>query len=90
LTHFERGRRELVLRLVIFVLPAAHNLRRLLRLWTGVGKPKALQGAGGLAAVFLLLCALLRTAGRDLFRWFARILGSNGSAKRPTALRRAD
>jgi len=71
------------------IAAAAHNLGRLLRLLTGVGKPKALQGAGGLAAAFLLLCARLWTPDWDLFRWIAGISCSIDSAKRPTAPRRA-
>jgi len=71
------------------IAAAAHNLGRLLRLLTGVGKPKALQGAGGLAAVLLLLCARLRTAGWDLPGLIAHILDSIDSAAPSTALRRA-
>jgi hypothetical protein len=71
------------------IAAGAHNLGRLLRLLTGVGKPKALQGAGGLAAAFLLLYARLWTAAWDLFRSIAGTLGSICSAKRPTAPRRA-
>ena len=44
------------------IAAAAHNLGRILRRLTGIGKPKALQGAGGLAALAQLLAALLRTA----------------------------
>jgi hypothetical protein len=35
----------------------------LLRRLAGIGKPKALQGDGGLAALALLLVTRLRTAG---------------------------
>src|SRR5438105_1591726 len=45
------------------IAAAAHNLGRLLRRLTGIGKPKALQGARGLAAFAQLLVARLRTAG---------------------------
>jgi transposase len=38
---------------------AAHNLGRILRKLFGVGKPKALQGAGGLAALAHLLVVVL-------------------------------
>jgi transposase len=71
------------------IAAAAHNLGRLLRLLIGVGKPKALQGAGGLAAALLLLCARLRTAGWDLPGLIAHILASIDSAVPSTALRRA-
>jgi transposase len=43
---------------------AAHNLGRIPRRLTGIGKPKALQGAGGLAALVPLLAGWLRSAGR--------------------------
>src|SRR5262249_54201197 len=42
------------------IAAAAHNLGRLLRLLTGVGKPKACQAAGGLAAALWLLTVRLR------------------------------
>jgi transposase len=45
---------------------AAHNLGRLLRRLTGIGKPKALQGNGGLVAVALLLGTWLWTAWKCL------------------------
>ena len=38
---------------------AAHNLGRIMRLLTGIGKPKALQGEGGLAALAYLLAVAL-------------------------------
>jgi hypothetical protein len=41
---------------------AAHNLSRILRKLFGIGKPKALQGEGGLAALAQLLTALLMAA----------------------------
>jgi hypothetical protein len=41
---------------------AAHNLGRLMRLLSGIGKPKSLQGAGGLAALAQLLRARLANA----------------------------
>jgi len=70
------------------IAAAAHNLGRLLRLLTGVGKPKALQGAGGLAAALLLLGARLRTAGWYLRALIAHILDSIDSAAPSTALQR--
>ena len=42
---------------------AAHNLGRLMRLLSGTGKPKSLQGDGGLAALAPLLIARLRVVG---------------------------
>jgi len=47
---------------------AAHNLGRILRKLFGVGKPKALQGEGGLAALVKLLTALLTTFVGPLIR----------------------
>lgn len=41
------------------IAAAAHNLGRILRRLTGIGKPKALQGDGGLAALAQLLLAQL-------------------------------
>jgi len=38
---------------------AAHNLGRIMRLLSGIGKPKSLQGEGGLAALVQLLMARL-------------------------------
>jgi transposase len=46
------------------IAAAAHNLGRLLRRLTGVGKPKALQGGGGLVALAQLLAARLWTGGK--------------------------
>ena len=40
---------------------AAHNLGRLMRMLSGIGKPKALQDEGGLAALAQLLCTRLTT-----------------------------
>ena len=45
---------------------AAHNLGRLMRLLSGVGKPKSLQGDGGLAALAQLLAERLRIVGARL------------------------
>jgi hypothetical protein len=45
---------------------AAHNLGRLLRRLTGIGKPKALQGDGGLVAVALLLWTWFGTVQKYL------------------------
>lgn len=55
------------------IAAAAHNLGRILRELTGMGKPRCLQGGGGLAA---LAQSLLRRLGRAPKRWLAR-LGSN-------------
>ena len=49
------------------IVAAAHNLGRLLRRLIGIGKPKAPQDDGGLAALARLLVAQLRTAG-TMFR----------------------
>lgn len=43
------------------IAAAAHNLSRILRKLFGIGKPKALQGEGGLAALVQLLRTLLMT-----------------------------
>jgi transposase len=62
---------------------AAHNLGRLMRLLSGIGKPKSLQGDGGLAALAQLLAARLRIVGARLSdlitRWMSLFpkLGSN-------------
>ena len=45
---------------------AAHNLGRLMRLLSGIGKPKGLQGDGGLAALAQLLTERLRIVGGRL------------------------
>jgi transposase len=45
---------------------AAHNLGRVMRLLSGIGKPKALQGDGGLAALAQLLAERLRIVGAGL------------------------
>jgi transposase len=45
---------------------AAHNLGRLMRLLSGIGKPKGLQGDGGLAALAQRLAARLRIVGARL------------------------
>jgi transposase len=54
------------------IAAAAHNLGRMLRRLTGIGKPRALQGAGGLAALARGVVVLLSIAGMSLanrFRW---------------------
>jgi transposase len=53
------------------IAAAAHNLGRLLRRLTGIGKPKARQGNGGLVAVVQLLWTWLWTAGKRLAAVFA-------------------
>jgi hypothetical protein len=55
------------------IAAAAHNLGRILRQLTGIGKPRCLQGGGGLAA---LAQSLLRRLGRAAKSWLAQ-LGSN-------------
>jgi IS5 family transposase len=52
---------------------AAHNLGRLLRRLTGAGKPKALQGEGGLVALAQLLVARLWTVRDRLWALVAAI-----------------
>jgi transposase len=53
---------------------AAHNLGRILRRLTGVGKPKAAQGSvGGLAGLASLLSARLGSTWADLSEEFAKM-----------------
>ena len=47
---------------------AAHNLGRILRKLFGVGKPRALQGEGGLAALVYLLAVAVMLVGEDCWR----------------------
>ena len=47
---------------------AAHNLGRILRKLFGVGKPRALQGEGGLAALVHLLAVAVMLVGEDCWR----------------------
>jgi transposase len=54
------------------IAAAAHNLGRILRRLTGIGKPKSLQGEGGLAALVLLLGATLGIAWARLWAVAAR------------------
>jgi transposase len=49
------------------IAAAAHNLGRLMRRLTGAGKPKALQGDGGMVALATPLVTQLRTAGNRLW-----------------------
>src|SRR5438045_5503605 len=56
------------------IAAAAHNLGRILRRLTGIGKPRVLQGAGGLAALMSRLIARLRsTEGRWADRLWRRV-----------------
>jgi transposase len=59
------------------IAAAAHNLGRILRRLTGIGKPKALQGAGGLAALVQGLAALLRSVWRVVVGRDRRMIGMN-------------
>ncbi len=69
-----KGVAKLAKRYLIAV--AAHNLGRILRKLFGVGKPRALQGAGGLAALAYLLIAAVVLVGKDCWRCeSARTLG---------------
>jgi hypothetical protein len=65
-----RGLADVTKRYVIAA--AAHNLGRLLRLLTGAGKPKVLQG-GGAVALLSVLWERLGAAGRSAYRFAARI-----------------
>jgi len=55
---------------------AAHNLGRIMRLLNGIGKPKSLQGEGGLAALAQLLAEWLQTVGASLSELASRITQS--------------
>jgi transposase len=60
---------------------AAHNLGRLMRLLSGIGKPKGLQGGGGRAALAQLLLARLTSIGgrlSDTIAWSADSLPQRG------------
>jgi transposase len=54
------------------IAAAAHNLGRLMRLLSGIGKPKSLQGEGGLAALAQLLTERLNRVGAHLSGLTAR------------------
>jgi hypothetical protein len=59
------------------IAAAAHNLGRILRRLTGIGKPKALQGgAGGLVALGQGLVARLRNAWVRVTNRVARIIAA--------------
>ena len=60
------------------IAAAAHNLGRVLRKLFGVGKPKALQGEGGLAALVQLIVT-----------WLLAWLWPTGSRPRDAAVRKA-
>jgi transposase len=68
---------------------AAHNLGRLLRLLGGIGKPRALPGDGGLAALAQLLAERLRTVAARLAdlrpRWTPSLLTLGSSHRTPLA-----
>jgi len=68
------------------IAAAAHNLGRILRCLTGIGKPRVLQGAGGVAALISRLMARLRSAES---RWWDRlqrsVLAVRGSERWGTA-----
>jgi transposase len=81
-----RGLADVAKRYVIAA--AAHNLGRLLRLLTGVGKPKALPGGGGSAAVGLALWVCLRITAGEFDRLLAGLSGWIDSTSRPTTLPR--
>jgi IS5 family transposase len=58
------------------IAAAAHNLGRILRRLTGVGKPKVLQGAGGLVVLVWGVAAWLRRARMTLADRFRRMMGA--------------
>ena len=62
---------------------AAHNLGRLMRRLSGIGKPKSLQGNGGLAALAQLLGARLTTAWARL----SDVMASWDNSRRQAASR---
>jgi transposase len=55
---------------------AAHNLGRIMRLLSGIGKPKSLQGEGSLAALAQLLTTRLRFVEASLSNLMARMMQS--------------
>ena len=59
------------------IAAAAHNLGRIMRRLFGVGKPKVLQGAGGLAGLAYFLCAWWKTV----------VTRSHAECQRPSATR---
>jgi IS5 family transposase len=70
---------------------AAHNLGRLMRLVGGIGKPKGLQGEGGLAALAQLLAARFRIVGARLAdlttRWTTSFRKRGSTHETPLAAR---
>ena len=68
------------------IAAAAHNLGRLMRRLTGFGKPKALQGDGGIAALAQFLVARLWTAGNYLWAHSAGVRKWFGNSA-PAAIR---
>ena len=69
------------------IAAAAHNLGRLLRRLTGVGKPKALQGRGRTVAVLLALWTCLRIVGRHGHQSVAQLWRWIGSADAPSEMK---
>jgi transposase len=65
---------------------AAHNLGRILRRLTGVGKPRVLQGAGGVAARAGLLAAWLQTVYGGLKKCWATQAARLGRFPKYTAI----
>jgi transposase len=64
------------------IAAAAHNLGRILRKLFGIGKPKALQGAGGLAALVYLLLVGRWPLSTTYLHWQPRL---PAKAARPAA-----
>jgi len=72
------------------IAAAAHNLGRLLRLVSGIGKPKSLQGNGGFAALVHLLLAPLGFVWMSLGFVLGRVVKMFELSDRALADRRAE
>lgn len=65
------------------IAAAAHNLGRILRTLFGIGKPRALQGSGGFAAlVYLMIPVIVHGLDRIACHWAAPLLTLPGPAPR--------
>jgi len=82
-----RGRVNVTKRYLIAA--AAHNLGRILRRLTGIGKPKALQGAGGLAAFVQGLAALFGSVWSVVAGRGRRMIGTSQEFHGRTTIRMA-
>lgn len=65
------------------IAAAAHNLGRILRCLTGIGKPRVLQGAGGVAALMARLIARLRSPEACWADGFRRSVRAIRESKKP-------